>query len=88
MLIPSGFAKLPNKESCYNNQIVFGGTVGQLASSLAQLSNCKFLGEAHYHIGQQILPGIGGMIDFGYGNKRHHKSKLHIQLPISKFTVI
>lgn len=67
MLIPSGFAKLPKKESCFNNQIVFGGTVGQLASGLSQLSNCKFLGEAHYHIGQQILPGIGGMISFGYG---------------------
>ena len=93
MLIPSGFAKLPNKESCYNNQIVFGGTVGQLASGLAQLSNCKFLGEAHYHIGQQILPGIGGMINFGYGISGTTKANytynlLYQSLPLSSHLAI
>ncbi len=67
MLIPTAFAKLPAQESCHNNQIVFGGTVGQMANALAQLTNCKFLGEAHYHVGQQVLPAIGGMINFGYG---------------------
>ncbi len=67
MLIPTAFAKLPALESCHNNEIVFGGTVGQMANALAQLTNCKFLGEAHYHIGQQVLPAIGGMINFGYG---------------------
>jgi len=60
MLIPTGFAKLPSIDSCYNNQLVFGGTVGQLANGLAQLSNCKFLGEAHYHIGQEVPSAIGG----------------------------
>ena len=67
MLIPSAFRKLPNEAGCYNGQLVMGGNVAQMASALAQLSHCKFLGEAHYHIGQQILPGIGGMISFGYG---------------------
>ena len=67
MLIPTGFSKLPSKEGCFNNQILFGGTVAQMASAAAQLSNCKFLGEAHYHIGQEVLATIGGMISFGTG---------------------
>ena len=67
MLIPSGFAKLPAVDGCYNNQILFGGTVSQLSSAMAQLSNCKFLGQAHYHLGQVVLSGVGGMINFGTG---------------------
>ena len=67
MLIPSGFSKLPSVDGCFNNQVLFGGTVSQLSSALAQLSNCKFLGQAHYHLGQVILPGVGGMIAFGVG---------------------
>ena len=67
MLIPSSFAKLPSVDGCYNNQVLFGGTVSQLASAMAQLSNCKFLGQAHYHLGQVVLPGVGGMINFGSG---------------------
>ena len=67
MLIPSGFAKLPSVDGCFNNQVLFGGTVSQLSSALAQLSNCKFLGQAHYHLGQVVLPGVGGMINFGTG---------------------
>lgn len=67
MLIPTGFAKLPSVDGCYNNQVLFGGTVSQLSSAIAQLSNCKFLGQAHYHVGQEVLPGIGGMINFGTG---------------------
>ena len=51
MLIPTGFIKLPSVDGCYNNQIVMGGTATQLANGLAQLSHCKFLGEAHYQVG-------------------------------------
>ena len=67
MLIPTGYAKLPSVEGCFNNQVLFGGTVSQLASAMAQLSNCKFLGEAHYHVGQEVSSSIGGMINFGTG---------------------
>ena len=67
MLIPTGFSKLPSAEGCYNNQILFGGTVAQMASAAAQLSNCKFLGQAHYHIGQEVLAAVGGMVSFATG---------------------
>tara|TARA_Y100000385_G_scaffold290220_1_gene362493 strand:+ start:37 stop:657 length:621 start_codon:yes stop_codon:yes gene_type:complete len=67
MLIPTGFQKLPSKEGCFNNQILFGGTTSQMSGAAAQLSNCKFLGQAHYHVGQTILPAIGGMISFATG---------------------
>jgi len=67
MLIPTGLQKLPSKEGCFNNQILFGGTTSQMSGAAAQLSNCKFLGQAHYHIGQTILPAIGGMISFATG---------------------
>jgi len=67
MLIPTGFQKLPSKEGCFNNQILFGGTTSQMSGAAAQLSNCKFLGQAHYHVGQAILPAIGGMISFATG---------------------
>ena len=67
MLIPTGYAKLPSVEGCFNDQVLFGGTVSQLASAMAQLSNCKFLGEAHYHVGQEVSSSIGGMINFGTG---------------------
>jgi hypothetical protein len=67
MLIPTGYAKLPSVDGCYNNQILFGGTVSQLSSAISQLSNCKFLNEAHYHLGQQVNPPIGGMIALGLG---------------------
>jgi len=67
MLIPTGYAKLPSVDGCYNNQVLFGGTVSQLSSAISQLSNCKFLNQAHYHLGQQVKPAIGGMIGFGVG---------------------
>lgn len=50
MLIPTAFIKLPDESGCYNGEVVMGGTVSQMASALAQLSNCKFLGEAHYQV--------------------------------------
>jgi hypothetical protein len=67
MLIPTGFQQLPSEEGCYNNQILFGGTVSQMASAAAQLSNCKFLGQAHYHIGQKVIAAVGGMLSFATG---------------------
>jgi len=60
MLIPTGYKQLPFEDGCYNNQVVFGSTTSQMASALAQLSNCKFLGQAHYHIGKSTLLNIGG----------------------------
>jgi len=48
MLIPTGFVKLPSVDGCYNGEVVMGGTVTQMASGLAQLTHCKFLGEAYY----------------------------------------
>ena len=50
MLIPTAFIKLPDESGCYNGEVVMGGTVSQLAMGLAQLSHCKFLGEAHYQV--------------------------------------
>ena len=64
MLIPTAYQKLPSKEGCFNNQILFGGTTSQMSGAAAQLSNCKFLGQAHYHVGQTILPAIGGSISY------------------------
>ncbi len=60
MLIPTGFKRLPSEQGCYNNQVLFGGTVSQMASALAQLTHCKFLGQAHYNIGQPTFTAIGG----------------------------
>jgi hypothetical protein len=74
MLIPTGFSKLPSAEGCYNNQILFGGTVAQMASAAAQLSNCKFLGQAHYHIGQEVLAAVGGMVNFATGTSGNTKT--------------
>ena len=51
MLIPTGYKRLPSEQGCFNNQVLFGGTVSQMASALAQLTHCKFLGQAHYYIG-------------------------------------
>jgi hypothetical protein len=89
MLIPTGFAKLPGIESCYNNQTVFGGTVGQLANGLAQLSNCKFLGEAHYNIGQQVPANRGGLINTSYTLKSSNTYNLLYQsTPLSTHLAI
>tara|TARA_Y100000592_G_C5481143_1_gene325590 strand:- start:280 stop:918 length:639 start_codon:yes stop_codon:yes gene_type:complete len=51
MLIPTSFVKMPSSDGCHNGQIVMGGTVTQMANGLAQLTHCKFLGEAHYQVG-------------------------------------
>lgn len=60
MLIPTGFKRLPSEQGCFNNQVLFGGTVSQMASALAQLTHCKFLAQAHYNIGQPTFTNIGG----------------------------
>lgn len=60
MLIPTGFKRLPSEQGCFNNQVLFGGTVSQMASALAQLTHCKFRGQAHYNIGQPTFTAIGG----------------------------
>ena len=61
MLIPTGFAKLPNDESCYNGVVLMGGVVGQISSGLAQLSNVKSLGESHF----QVNHSLWGQTGFG-----------------------
>jgi len=60
MLIPTAFIKLPDESGCYNGEVVMGGTVSQLAMGLAQLSHCKFLGEAHYYVGREVIAARGG----------------------------
>jgi len=65
MLIPSTLRKMPAKDGCYNNQIVMGGTVGQMASALAQLSHCKFLGTAQYQFAHSTYSSLWGGEQFG-----------------------
>lgn len=65
MLIPSAYRRLPPNEGCYNNQIVMGGTVSQIASALAQLSHCKFLGEAHYQVSHSTYSPTWGANQYG-----------------------
>lgn len=59
MLIPTSFQKLPSVEGCQNGAVVMGGTVGQMAGALAQLSNAKFLGEAHYPVSHSLYGRYG-----------------------------
>ena len=70
MLIPTGFIKLPSVDGCYNGEVVMGGTATQLASGLAQLSHCKFLGEAHYQVSHSTYGGWSGV--FGTGSRLHN----------------
>ena len=65
MLIPSSFRQLPSEQGCFNGQIVMGGAVGQMASALAQLSHCKFLGEAHYQVAHTTYSTLWGAEQFG-----------------------
>ena len=59
MLIPTSFQKLPSVEGCQNGAVIMGGTVGQMAGALAQLSNAKFLGEAHYPVSHSLYGRYG-----------------------------
>ena len=65
MLIPSSFRQMPSEQGCYNGQIVMGGTIGQMASALAQLSHCKFLGEAHYQVSHSTYSTLWGAEQYG-----------------------
>ena len=65
MLIPTSMNKLPNVESCFNGELVMGATVGQIASSLAQLSNVKCLDEAHYPVTHSLFAFSGAGSDIG-----------------------
>ena len=59
MLIPSSFIRLPSVEGCHNGAVIMGGTVAQMASGLSQLSNAKFLGEAHYPVSHSLYGRYG-----------------------------
>jgi len=65
MLVPSSLRKMPSEDGCYNNQIVMGGSVAQMASSLAQLSHCKFLGTAQYQFSHNTYSSLWGTDQFG-----------------------
>jgi len=65
MLIPTSMNKLPNVESCFNGELVMGATVGQIASSLAQLSRVKCLDEAHYPVSHSLFAFSGAGSDIG-----------------------
>ena len=60
MLIPTTMQRLPSETGCYNGVLLFGGAVSQMASSLAQLTRVKFLGEAHYYVGREVIAARGG----------------------------
>ena len=65
MLVPSSLRKMPSEDGCYNNQIVMGGSVSQMASALAQLSHCKFLGTAQYQFSHNTYSSLWGADQFG-----------------------
>ena len=60
MLIPSAYQKLPSTRGCFNGRLLFGGTVSQMASALAQMTRAKSLSEAHYYVGSTVVNSIGG----------------------------
>ena len=98
MLIPSGFIKLPSETGCYNDQVVMGSTVSMIASSLAQLTHCKFLGEAHYQVshstygGWSTAHGVGsrlnpqGKVESAY--KSYEYNFLYQSTPLSEHLAI
>lgn len=59
MLIPTSFQRLPSEQGCHCGAVIMGGTVGQMAGALAQLSNAKFLGEAHYPVSHSLYGRYG-----------------------------
>jgi len=59
MLVSTAFQKLPADNGCYNGQLIMGGTVSQIAAASAQLSNAKFLGEAHYQVSHSLYGNHG-----------------------------
>lgn len=65
MLVPSSYRQMPAEQGCYNNQIVMGGSLTQIASALTQLSHVKFLGEAHYQFSHGTYSPLWGAEQFG-----------------------
>lgn len=59
MLIPTAFQRLPSDNGCHNGRVIMGGTVSQMAAGLAQLSNAKLLGEAHYQVSHSLYGRYG-----------------------------
>ena len=94
MLIPTGFMAMPSKDGCFNGEVVMGGTVVQLANGLAQLTHCKFLGEAHYQVSHTTYSGLSptngtgsrlsnsGVIRSSY--KGHENNYLYQSTPLSE----
>ena len=70
MLIPTSFVNLPSVDGCHNGQVVMGGTMAQMANGLAQLTHCKFLGEAHYQVSHSTYGGWSGI--YSTGSRLHN----------------
>ena len=70
MLIPTSFVPLPSADGCHNGQVVMGGTIVQMANGLAQLTHCKFLGEAHYQVSHSTFGGWSGI--YSTGSRLHN----------------
>ena len=84
MLIPSSFQRLPDKSGCFNGRILMGGTVSQMAGALAQLSHCKFLGEAHYQVGYRVVSSYGGAQRFILNKTNQTFNFLYQSTPLSE----
>ena len=85
MLIPSAYQKLPSTRGCFNGRLLFGGTVSQMASALAQMTRAKSLSEAHYHVGSTVLNSTGGRERLGVIEKSGQDTLnfLHQPTPIA-----
>jgi hypothetical protein len=59
MLVPTSIQRLPDSRGCFNGALLFGATVSQIASTLAQVTRVKMLGEAHYYVGQLVPLNTG-----------------------------
>ena len=85
MLIPSAYQKLPSTRGCFNGRMLFGGTVSQMASALAQMTRAKALSEAHYYVGSLVLNSTGGRRRLGVIEKSGQDTLnfLHQPTPIT-----
>jgi len=85
MLIPSAYQKLPSTRGCFNGRMLFGGTVSQMASALAQMTRAKALSEAHYYVGSLVFNSIGGRRRLGVIEKSGQDTLnfLHQPTPIT-----
>ena len=90
MLIPSAYQKLPSTRGCFNGRLLFGGTVSQMASALAQMTRAKALSEAHYYVGSTVLNSTGGRERLGVIEKTGQDTLnfLHQPSPITSHLVL